>query len=163
AVFIASLLCYRGLYGQVPFLFSLGLAAITSFIALKAWQLVTHRDSMLHGIELKHAGKLRRGGIVFATGTALLLCFLVHSGLIRYHEWRGNAEFEQVTPAISGWQTSASLAPMILPKEKASIAAAESNLGFVDRWALVRMPSIASTLAWLDVLQDRDDAAVHRL
>src|SRR5262249_22973535 len=126
AVFVASLPCYRGLYGKIPFLFSLGLAAITAFIALKAWQLVTHENLTLHTIALKRGGRVMRGGWVYATCALLLAAFVSHSGFIQYHQWRGDWAFNgtaffgrttSVTPALAGWPLAASVGPAVLPEE----------------------------------------------
>lgn len=162
-VFIAALLCWRGLYGEVPFLFSLGLAAISTFVMLKAWQVFARRDLTLHGIVLKQGGRIRAGGAVFALCAALLLAFLVHSGLIQFHAWRGAAAFARTTPAVTGWPMADSLAGLGTAEERGAAGAARRHLGFVERWGLGEMPGTAASLAWLDLLDGKPEAAERRL
>ena len=46
-VFLGSFLGVRSVYGLVPFLMALGCAAITTFLALKTWRLLTANDVLL--------------------------------------------------------------------------------------------------------------------
>src|SRR5262249_25489422 len=59
-VFLASFLAVRGVYGLVPFLMALGWASVTTFLALKAWRLISAPQATLYRFDLKSAGKVRR-------------------------------------------------------------------------------------------------------
>jgi Flp pilus assembly protein TadD/ferredoxin len=162
-VFVAVLFCYRTLYGQVPFLFSLGLSAITTYLFLKAWHVLRRRDMSFHGFVLKRHGAVTRAGGVYAVLAAVLLLFVAHSGWMRYSQWRGEWWHERVTAAVGGWPMAASLQPMIFPAEREAIAAARTHLSKVERWGLVGVPSVQRQLAWLDLLDGDTASAEERV
>lgn len=162
-VFVAAMLCWRGLYGEVPFLFSLGLAAISTFVVMKAWQLFARRDLTLHGMVLKKGGRIRGSGAVFGGCAALLAAFLVHSGLIQFHAWRGAESFAGTAPAVTGWPMARSLTGLPTAEERAAAGAARRHLEFVERWGLGEMPGTAASLAWLDLLDGKPESAERRL
>ncbi len=172
AVFIATMLSLRGLYDQVPFLFSLGLSAITAFAALKAWQLITRENLTLHTIALKRAGRITRGGRGYAVCVLLWVAFVAHSGFVQYHRWRGDCAFDGATvfgkivgatPALTGWPITGSIEAAVLPTERAAIERARAHLSTADRWGLMRLSPLSVSLAWLDVLEGRTGEAEHRL
>jgi len=96
-VFAASFFAWRGLYGQIPMLMAGGVAACLTFVFWKLWRLVPDRNVRIIGVQLKRAGKLETGGIVFAALGLLVAALTAHSMLIRYHRWRGDLVDSRVT------------------------------------------------------------------
>ncbi len=96
-VFAATFFAWRGLYGQIPMLMAGGVAACLTFVFWKLWRLVPGRNVRIIGVQLKRAGKLEIGGIVFATLGLLLVALTAHSVSIRYHRWRGDLIDSRVT------------------------------------------------------------------
>jgi len=171
-VFVATFLSLRGLYDHVPFLFSLGLAAITAFAALKAWQLVTRQNLTLHTIAMKRAGRITRGGRAYAASVLIWGAFVAHSGFVQFHRWRGDRAFygttlfgktAGATPALTGWPITGSIETAILPEERVAIELARGHLSKADRWGLIRLAPLSVSLAWLDVLEGRTGDAEQRL
>ncbi len=162
-VFVAALFSLRGLYDSVPFLFSLGLAAITAFAALKTWQLFSRDNLTLHTIPLKRAGRIVRGGWTYAACFLLWSVFVAHSGFVKYQRWRGDRDFASVTPAVTGWPIATSIDPSIQPPERLAIKRARAHFAAADRWGLMRLSPISISLAWLDILDGHPADAEQRL
>jgi hypothetical protein len=100
AVFLATLFVFRGLYDAIPFLLTLGLGGILAYAAVLALRLVTRRDLRLNNFTLKRAGRLTRGGALFAAGGCAFAIFATHSAYIRYHEFRGHRAYDRVQKTI---------------------------------------------------------------
>jgi len=84
-VFFLSTGALRGLYGRFPLLMSLGLGAITAFVALKLWQLVRRPTVRLENLKLKIAGKLATSGWVFGMLTVSWLAFVTDGAAAQWH------------------------------------------------------------------------------
>ncbi len=144
-VFMASLLILRGLYDAVPFLLALGCAAVLSWAAVMSQRLARRPRVDLGHVALRRRGRLTAPGGVFALIAAALVVLLVHSAFIRWHEWRGQAAFEQLRAAT-------------MRRDAASTTTAAAtvihHLGLCDRFGLVRSTlldqRLASAYEWSD-------------
>jgi tetratricopeptide (TPR) repeat protein/polyferredoxin len=96
AIFLAVLLVFRGLYTAVPFLMTLGLAGIVSYLTLICLRLARRPDVRLIPFRLKRAGRLTTSGTVFGAMMTVFGLFFVHSAYIRYHEALGQRAFDAV-------------------------------------------------------------------
>ncbi|MFQ5653561.1 MAG: 4Fe-4S binding protein, partial [Planctomycetota bacterium] len=130
--FLTSLAVFRGLYGYVPFLMSLGLAAVLAFAAVLLVRLTGAGSLKLNNLELKSSGRLTRPGWAFVSLLLIFSLFAAHSGFIRAHEALGNRAYDRVTEARG--------AGVGLPP--AEIAAAIRHYGACDRWGLIDPPYI---------------------
>ncbi len=88
-LFAYAFVTFRGLYGVIPFLLALGLAAILSFLGLQAVRLVTRPNLTLRRLALKRGGRLRPYGVVFAAAMALVAAFWLHSSVVHFNDYRG--------------------------------------------------------------------------
>ena len=125
AAFIATLLIFRGLYGIVPFLMTLGLGAIIAYLTVQTLRLWTSHNVRLTVWTLKQKGRVTRAGIGYAAFYAALLVFIGHSAFIRYHEFRGDRALDVVRASRAGL-------------ERADLARAQSFLTTADRWGMLR-------------------------
>lgn len=66
AAFLGALFAFRGLHGQVPLLFSLGLAGLFAFASVQALRLAYASDVRIQKFALKSGGAWRKPGLVFA-------------------------------------------------------------------------------------------------
>ncbi|MCH8965255.1 MAG: tetratricopeptide repeat protein, partial [Planctomycetes bacterium] len=64
-LFLAAVYAFRGLYGQVPFLFCLGLAAIAAYLGVEFARLVYKSNLSIHQWRLKRSGRLAGAGYAF--------------------------------------------------------------------------------------------------
>ncbi|MCH7872716.1 MAG: tetratricopeptide repeat protein [Planctomycetes bacterium] len=129
AVFVATLLIFRGLYGVVPFLMTLGLGAIIAYLTVQALRLGTKRNVRLTIWTLKQKGRVTPAGITYAAFYTALLAFIGHSAFIRYHEFRGDRALDAIRVSGGGL-------------ERADLARAQSYLTTADRWGLLRNEGI---------------------
>jgi ferredoxin len=94
AGFLAALYAFRGLYNRVPFLLSLGLAAIVAVLLLAGLRLLRERSFSYQHVALRCAGRWTAAGVglaVLVTSTAALT---VHSTLVQYHTREGERLLE---------------------------------------------------------------------
>jgi len=86
---VAALLALRGLYDSFPLLFSMGLAGMTGFAAVKLARLIHHGSERLQNLSLKRGGRITRAGVGFAILASTWLIFVAHGGFVQYHGWQG--------------------------------------------------------------------------
>ncbi|MEM7356411.1 MAG: 4Fe-4S binding protein, partial [Acidobacteriota bacterium] len=70
--FAAAFFTFRGLYGQVPFLMSLGLAGVLAYLVLISFQLFQRPNLSFKGWKLKRGGSLQPAAFALLAGMALL-------------------------------------------------------------------------------------------
>ena len=88
--FVATMLVFRGLYGVVPFLMTLGLGGIAAVLAVLGTRMVRQPAVRLVPFQLKLDGKTTRAGMVFLTAAFGGSVLFAHSAFIRYHEHFGD-------------------------------------------------------------------------
>ncbi len=130
AVFLVILVVFRGLYGAVPFLMTLGMGVMIAFLGVYAMRLASGTDVRLRSRFLKRHGRLTRFGWAYAWFSVALFGLVAHSAYIRYNEVRGLA-----------WETAAGGAP----------ADAEAETGYAhllaaDRYGLFRNEGVERAL-----------------
>jgi Flp pilus assembly protein TadD/polyferredoxin len=143
AVFLLTLLVYRGLYGSVPFLMTLGLGAIAACAALTGLRLVYARDVRCSNFQLKLKGRVTRAGWTAAACVAAFALLSGHSGLIRLHESIGDRAFAR---AAAGGTPS-------------DVEQALRHLEVAYRWGLVRPADRSRKLATLHLWSGAPDRA----
>lgn len=151
-IFIASFLTVRGLYGVVPFLMSLGLAAVAAFLGLTSWKLLRGANVERSGLRLKRAGKLLPQGRVFAVGMVLLTALLVHSAVLRVQTWRGDQAFADTELMRDAWLATPGLPPALDAPAIDRLQTGIAHLEKVAEWGLVPTLGTAAKLAWLHAL-----------
>ncbi len=124
-VFVATLLSFRGLYGRVPFLLSLAFGCIAGCIAVMTARLATQPNQRFSTLVLKLQGRLTRTGVGFLAVVAVLLALCMHSGFVRYHEFRGLRVLHAVGD-VAGSRLSTDVA-----------ASASRHLTAVESWGLL--------------------------
>ncbi len=139
AVFLVSLVIFRGLYQAIPFLLTLGLGGILGYSSVLAIRLLHLNHVKLNNFQLKIGGGLTRAGHVFVGGLAILGALTVHSAFIRYHESFGDRLYQ-----IAAHQKE-------LPSGTSDTIAAQAlaHLDFCDRWGLFRPADLPHRLATL--------------
>jgi len=168
AVFLASILVFRGLYDKVPFLLTLGLGVVLAYLVVLCTRLPRAEDVSMDRFRLKESGRLTSAGVGFALAAGVLAVFIGHSAFIRYHEFKGARAYgEFLQEARTGSVDSGS----------GSVTRALEHLGTCDRWGLYRSTLLSSRLAtlhlrtgaperaepYLQRMRDVDPAAAHEL
>ncbi|HXO19455.1 MAG TPA: 4Fe-4S binding protein, partial [Thermoanaerobaculia bacterium] len=87
-VFALSFAIWFNLHRSVPFLLSVGLAAMTAFLALVAARLATAPTADVANLALKRQGRLLPAGRGFAAAVAVLGLFLAYGAWVQWHTHR---------------------------------------------------------------------------
>lgn len=146
--FLIAFLTFRGLYGDVPFLMSLGLSGVLAFLALLATRLVSRRDLAFRHRMLKRAGRLLPAGRGLAVAFGILALFWAYSGWLKLEVLRGQKAFGATAAMRSAaLQLTAEPVPPTAGERGAAVEARRRFLR-VSRWGLFRWRGLDSSLAW---------------
>jgi ferredoxin-type protein NapH len=146
--FLLAFASFRGLYGEVPFLMSLGLAGVLAFLALLGLRLVTRRDLAYRHRTLKRGGRWRPAGVVFGGALLLVALFWTHSGVLQSQialakrAYGKTANARRLALDIAGEPAAISVA------ERAAARAAADRFARVEKWAIFPWRGLSSSLAW---------------
>lgn len=162
-VFLASFLAVWDVYQLVPMLMALGIATVTTFLALRSWRLFRASDLSFYRFNLKSAGKIQNAGWAFLSFALIWIGLNAHSGWVGYHEFAGRRAYESIhipdelalartNPAR--W-LSASDRENIAQGKKHFYAAFGSGF-FINKEAL-------SKLAWIEYLSGNNEQALSLL
>jgi len=162
-VFSAAFLSFRGLYGKVPFLMSLGMAGIVSYMTIKGVQLLYRPDVLVQKIRLRVDSRLRGEGLVYIVGLALVVLFTVHSGFWRYHDYRSQSLLATLPSDSFGWQRVPGYFDQMASEERQRAVEARMHLAACERWGLFRSVDSELQLAWLLMMTVDGDAAIERV
>ncbi len=96
AVFVASYFAVWNVYQLVPMLMAIGIAIVTTFLALKTVTLFRSPNMTFYRSSLRSGGRVTTSGWAFAAFSLLWIGLTAHSGVVRYHESVGNSAFEKL-------------------------------------------------------------------
>ncbi len=89
-IMFLSFLAWRGAYGLVPLLLSLGAASTVTWLCWKAWRIIVDANGSFHRWVLKKGGVLQGGGIVFLIAAAIGVLATVQAGATQLMAVQGN-------------------------------------------------------------------------
>lgn len=150
AVFLATFFVFRGLYERVPFLMTLGLSAILGALAVLWVRLVRAPHVRLANLHLKTGGRLTGRGRVFAALCAGLLLLTLHSGFIRFEQFRGGRAMREAARARAAND---------LGSLTASVNQALTHFSICERWGLYRPPELLHRMGSLHLELKNHEAA----
>jgi polyferredoxin/Flp pilus assembly protein TadD len=162
-VFLASFLAVWDVYQLVPMLMALGIATVTTFLAMRTLRLFRASDLSFYRFNLKSSGKIRKAGWAFLSFALVWVGLNAHSGWVVYHELAGRRAFENIripdelalAQANPGRWLSAVDNRNIAEGKKHFHAAFDGGL-FVNKEAL-------SKLAWIEYLSGNTEQALRLL
>lgn len=156
--FLAAFATFRGLYGLVPFLLSLGIGSILAAVALLLVRLTRQVDVMFGGVRLKQEGRLRPAGRV-ALGLAVpVLLLWGHSAVIRFHEHRGDRLYQRTGALRLAYLDLERPLQPVTGSDLALVERVARHLDLADRWGLAEDPRNELRLAWMELLAGRAEA-----
>ncbi len=162
-VFFVSFLAVWDVYQLVPMLMALGIAIITTFLALKTLILVRARDLAFYRFALKSSGKIRKVGWAFVSFALLWIGLNGHSGFVRYSERAGSIAFDslQIPDELALARTNPDV--WLTPNDRESIINGKKHLyGAFDGGFLVNTTTLPK-LAWFEYLAGNSEQAVKLL
>lgn len=141
ALFLGGFAAFRGLYGQVPFLFSLGIGAILAWLGIQTLHVLRRPALALCGLVVRRNGRLTRAGAGFLVFSTLVAAFWVHAALVRWHDVRAAA----LTERTLRWAEEGALSDGLDTRERATVLAALEHAEALDELA----PSALARDGWL--------------
>ena len=156
---VGSLLAYRGLYGQIPLLLAMGMAAITAFFTGKLIRMVGTANVRLQNLQLKRGRRWTPWGITFGVFAAGLLVFAGHSGLVQYHALRGRQLFASVAIGNAVWSGGNSWWDRADAMQRSTVDEAIGHFDRAEQIALASTPGVLQDLVWLHLAKGDDEAA----
>ena len=149
-VFIAGLLIFRGLYGIIPFLMSVGFAVALAYASVLLVRLFTKASTSINGMRLKISNSIRTPGYVFLTLMTMIIALSIHSAMVQYHTKLGQHEYEELNVG-SARENVAS--------DKAKAAKAIYHFERAASIGLMQPDFLRTQMASLYLLFDRTDDA----
>lgn len=89
------------LYGGVPLLLGLGLAAVGAFLLLAATRMLYKPNLRFARFQLKKAGRTTSAGWGYATVAVLGLAFLAHSAVVQWREYSADRRLDRARIAYN--------------------------------------------------------------
>ncbi len=162
-VFLTVLLAFRGLYGWFPFLMSLGMAGVVTYVLLQAWRVFTTPTVTIQNWRPKVAGKIKPTGWGLVAAAGVLALWTAHSAFIQYNAFAGQRAYGSAGLTGVGIDQGEPLGVDDSDPATRSIRAAmdraHARLERVDRWSLVRNRRLEEQLASLAMHRGADAAA----
>lgn len=161
--FVAAFLSYRGLYAKIPFLLSLGIAGVVTYLILKAAKLLYARDVLIQRTRLKAANTIRPLGAVYLVAITALIAMTTGAGYWRYHDFMGNLAFESSPPEIFGWQYESGTPKTMAPRRSDTMKSGIAHLEKARQFSLIPVPENDRELTWLYLQTGQPDRAAEAL
>jgi tetratricopeptide (TPR) repeat protein/NAD-dependent dihydropyrimidine dehydrogenase PreA subunit len=162
-VFVASFFAVWDVYLLVPLLMALGIATVTTFLALRSWRLLRVNDLSFYRFSLKSSGTIRKAGWVFLTFAFLWIGLNAHSGWVRYHESVGTRAFEtiQIPDELALARTNPIL--WLSQSDRENVVKARVHLhSAIDAGLFVNSEALPK-LAWAEYLSGNTEQAIQLL
>jgi polyferredoxin/Flp pilus assembly protein TadD len=151
-LFIASFLAVWDVYQVVPMLMALGIAAVTTFLALRTLKLFRAKDQSFYRSVLKSSGTIQKAGWAFAGFAMVWIGFNAHSGWIRYNEKVGAIAFQGLQIPDELALAQANPARWLSPTDRTNIAAGKKHLNTAVENGLLTNIEVLPKLAWFEYL-----------
>ena len=162
-VFVASYFAVWDVYQLVPMLMSLGIACVTTFLAVTVLKLFKPQNQTFYRFNLRSSGKIQRAGWAFLILSMLWIGVNAHSGWVRYNERAGTIGYESVQIPDELALAQSNPDRWLSASDKKNIA--DGKLHFYrafDAGFLVNDPMLTK-LAWLEYLSGNPDQSVKLL
>lgn len=156
---VGALLVFRGLYGQIPLLLAMGMAAMTGFLALKTVRVIRNANVRMQNLQLKRGGRLTKSGVAFVAVIVVLFVFTAHSAAVQYNVWRGRSLFASLNIGDQVWFSGNAWWEQASPDQRTRVEAAIIRYERADRWGLTSTAAALQDLTWLHLARGKPDAA----
>ncbi|HKI04742.1 MAG TPA: tetratricopeptide repeat protein [Thermoanaerobaculia bacterium] len=150
--FVAAFFTFRGLYGLVPFLMSLGLAGVLAYLVLVAARLAVQPNGTLRRMALKRGGRLLPAGRWFLAALAAVVLFWGHSAFVHAHAALGERDFRAADGLRTAFLDPTAETATMTAAERERLLASRRHLEVAERWGLAPGRWQALRLAWLSMI-----------
>ena len=162
-IFAASYLAVWDVYQIVPMLMALGVAGVTTFLAMRIVRLVRSKDLSFYRFNLKSGGKMKTAGLVFSTLALAWIGLNAHSGYIRYHERAGALAFQslQIPDELALAQTTTD--QWLSISDRTNVAEGLEHFRVARSRGLLTNADALPKLAWFEYLSGNTARALELL
>lgn len=162
-IFAASFLAVWDVYQLVPMLMALGIATVTTFLALRTIRMFTAENLSFYRYNLKSSGTIKKSGWIFLSLAMLWVGLNAHSGYVHYHESAGARAFEQIKIPDELALAQTNPDQWLSPSDRQNLAAGKKHFQAAsDVGLFVNNPAL-SKLAWIEYLSGNTVKAVNLL
>lgn len=162
-IFAASFLAVWDVYQLVPMLMALGIATITTFLALRLWRLFRAKDLSFYRFNLKSSGRVKKAGWVFLSLALVWIGLNAHSGWIVYHESAGARAYQNVKIPDELALARTNPARWLSASDLENIAKGKKHFNAAKDFGLFTNVYALPKLAWLEYLSGNNEQAVNLL
>lgn len=162
-VFLASFLAVWDVYQLVPMLMALGIAIVTTFLALRTIRMFTAKDLSFYRFNLKSSGKIKKAGWVFLGFAYLWIGLNAHSGWVHYHESAGTRAYESIRLPDELALARSNPDQWLSPTDRQNISDGKKHLQIAMNTGLFTNSFALPKLAWLEYLSGNTEQAVKLL
>jgi polyferredoxin/Flp pilus assembly protein TadD len=163
AVFFLSFLAVWDVYQLVAMLMALGIATVTTFLAVRSVRLIRSSDLSFLRWNLKAGGVIKNAGWVFLSFAVVWIGLNAHSGYVRYHERAAAMAFEKIRIPDELALARPNPVRWLSPTDVANIDAGRKHFNAaVDAGLFVNKEAI-SKRAWIEYLSGKTEDALELL
>lgn len=162
-VFTASFFAVWDAYQLVPMLMALGIATVTTFLALRIWKLIRVKDMSFYRFNLKSSGTIRKAGWAFSSFALVWIGLIAHSGFVHYHESAGARAFEQIRIPDELALAQTNPGQWLGSTDRAIVAEGKRHLQTALDAGLFTNSEALPKLAWFEYLSGSTEPAVRLL
>ena len=162
-IFFASFMAAWDVYQLVPMLMALGIATITTFLAMRTWRLFRAKDLSLYRFNLKSSGSIQKAGWVFLSLALLWIGLNAHSGWVHYHESAGARAFESIRIPDELALAQKNPDQWLSPTDRQNVAAGKDHLNAAMNAGLLANSTALPKLGWMEYLSGNTEQAVQLL
>jgi polyferredoxin len=152
AVFLGTLLSFRGLYDRVPLLMAVGMALCVTYLVWVLQQLLSEEGVAIQKWRWKRSGQLTANGVLGGAGALALILFTIHSAAVQIELRRAKNLDREVAVSAEEIFAGRFAAPGSAIGAAAQAAAAHyrrADAAAAGGWGLLEVSEIATRRAWL--------------
>jgi len=162
-IFFVSFLAVWDAYQLVAMLMALGIATVTTYLALRTWQLLRASDLSFYRWNLKSAGHIQTAGWAFLSFAVIWIGLNAHSGYVRYHDRAGAIAFEKIRIPDELALARINPARWLSAADRENITAGKSHFYKAANAGLFVNKDAISKLAWIEYLSGNTQASIDLL
>lgn len=162
-VFLASFLAVWDVYQLVPMLMALGIATVTTFLALRTWRLIRSKELSFYRFNLKSSGKIKKAGWIFLSFALVWIGLNAHSGWVHYHESAGARAFENIKIPDELALARTNPARWLGASDVQNISEGKKHFHAATGGGLFVNSDALPKLAWIEYLSGNTEQAVNLL
>lgn len=166
-LFLASFLAYRGLAVTraegIPFLMSLGMAGIFTYLVIKAIHVLRRPTTSIQNLRLRSGRKLTLSGVLFLVVFLGSAALTAHAGLVQYHRYAGDYAFDRTGGADENALVDRSVLANVSDHKRAAADVARDHYQKYLEYGWVDVGETRSRLAWIALIDGRRDDVIAQL